>query len=244
MKTICSILLMIGLFTGTHCSSQESQNQQKKEGDRISLPAPGTKGDMSIESTLENRRSVREFSEESLTLSDIGQIMWAAQGITQKMEEPPSQWKGDEWMGGKRTAPSAGALYPMEIYLVSSRIEGLDKGVYWYHPGDHELRLVVKGNFSKKLSSAALGQNSIQEAPANIILTGVYERTAHKYGDRAQRYVHIETGAVAQNIYLQAESLELGTVYVGAFRDEDVSQLLQLPQKESPLGIMPLGHSR
>ncbi|MFO8234671.1 MAG: SagB/ThcOx family dehydrogenase [Bacteroidales bacterium] len=241
MKLICSIFLLTGLFAGIQCNSQEPGN---KDGDAISLPSPGTKGDVSIESTLENRRSVREFSDKPLTLSDIGQILWAAQGITEKMEQPPAQWKGDEWMGGKRTAPSAGALYPMEIYLIASRVEGLDEGVYWYHPGEHELRLVLEGEIGKKLASAALGQSCIRQASANIVMTGVYERTANKYGERAQRYVHIETGAVAQNIYLQAESLDLGTVFVGAFQDEELIQLLELPEKESPLGIMPLGHSR
>ncbi len=242
MKMIFNILLLIGLLAGTQCNSQENPKQQKKEGNKISLPTPDLKGDISVEKTLEDRRSVRAFSQKSLALSDIGQILWAAQGITEKVEQPPAQWKGDEWMGGKRTAPSAGALYPMEIYLIVSQVEGLDEGVYWYHPGNHELRKVVSGEIRKKLSSAALEQSCIQEAPASIVMTGVYERTANKYGDRSQRYVHIETGAIAQNIYLQAEPLELGTVFVGAFQDEEVSKLLNLPQKESPLGIMPIGH--
>lgn len=242
MKMMCNILLVIGLLAGIQCNSQENPNQQKKEGDKISLPTPDSKGDMSLEKTLENRRSVRSFSQKSLSLSDIGQILWAAQGITEKVEQPPAQWKGDEWMGGKRTAPSAGALYPMEIYLIVSQVEGLEEGIYYYHPGNHELRRVARGEIREKLASAALGQSCIKEAPASIVMTGVYERTANKYGDRAQRYVHIETGAIAQNIYLQAEPLELGTVFVGAFQDEEMSKLLKLPKKESPLGIMPIGH--
>lgn len=237
-----NILLLIGLLAGTQCNSQENPNQQKKDGEKISLPTPVLKGDISLESTLEGRRSERSFSEKPLSLSDIGQILWAAQGITEKVKQPPAQWKGDEWMGGKRTAPSAGALYPMEIYLIATRVEGLEKGVYWYHPGNHELRLVLEGEIGKKLASAALGQGCIRQASANIVMTGVYERTANKYGDRAQRYVHIEAGAIAQNIYLQAESLKIGTVFVGAFQDEEVKKLLDLPQKESPLGIMPIGH--
>ena len=242
MKMICGIMLLTGLFAGMQCSSQENPNPMDKEAYKIPLPAANIDGNTSIESTLENRRSVREFSQKSLTLPDISQIMWAAQGITQKQDHPPAYWSGDEWMGGLRTAPSAGALYPMEIYLVASRVEDLDKGIYWYHPGDHELRVVFKGDTGDKLASAALGQNAIKEAPANIVLTGIYEQTAHKYGDRAQRYVHIETGAIAQNIYLQTASLELGTVFVGAFQDKAVSRLLQLQEKESPFGIMPLGY--
>jgi SagB-type dehydrogenase family enzyme len=193
----------------------------------IALPAPEFDGSTSVEQALLERRSVREYRDEPLSLSEIGQLLWAAQGITS-----PS---------GKRTAPSAGALYPLELYLVAGDVEGLQVGVYKYIPHDHALKEITTGDKRSDLTNAALKQESILKAPAVIVLSAVYERTRVKYGDRGDRYVHMEIGFAAQNIYLQAEALELGTVFIGAFYDESVKKILEIPEEEQPLGIMPLG---
>jgi SagB-type dehydrogenase family enzyme len=193
----------------------------------IALPAPEFDGSTSVEQALLERRSVREYRDEPLSLPEIGQLLWAAQGITS-----PS---------GKRTAPSAGALYPLELYLVAGDVEGLQVGVYKYIPHDHALKEITTGDKRSDLTIAALKQESILKAPAVIVLSAVYERTRVKYGDRGDRYVHMEIGFAAQNIYLQAESLELGTVFIGAFYDESVKKILEIPEEEQPLGIMPLG---
>lgn len=215
--------------------------ENQTQGEFISLPAPKYDSDISVEEALTNRRSVRTYTKEALTLSEISQVLWAAQGITKKEKAPPAFWEEREWPGGLRTAPSAGALYPLKIYLCVSMVENLDSGLYLYQPGEHTIKLIMKGDLRNEISNAALGQACIQSAPASVVIAAIYERTAVKYGDRAERYVHIETGHVGQNIYLQAVSLNLGTVMVGAFRDENVKSVLDLPQSEQPLAIMPLG---
>lgn len=194
------------------------------------LPAPDHEGVMTVESALQKRRSEREFSTASMTLQQVAQLLWAAQGIT----------------GGKgfRTAPSAGALYPLEMYLVVGTVEQLPAGLYRYVPKRHELVLLQEGDYRKPLAEATYQQHIVEEAPAVLVITGIYARTARKYGRRAKRYVHIEAGNVAQNIYLQATSLNLATVYVGAFSDGTVQHVLGLPSDHEPLGLMPIGKVR
>ena len=176
--------------------------------------------------------------------------MWAAQGVTQPMEEPPPGFSW-EWRGGMRTAPSAGALYPLELYAVIGDVEELEPGVYQYLPAEHALARVASpdpppasapDDRREALSGAALRQLAIRNAPTVLVLAGVVERTAAKYGDRAERYVHIEVGAAAQNVYLECESLELGTVFIGAFDDEAVAGVLGLSGDERVYGMMPIGH--
>lgn len=208
----------------------------------IQLPTPRFESGTSIEKALNLRRSVRAFAEEPLSLSDISQILWAAQGITAKMENPPAKWNPNyEWQGGRRTAPSAGALYPMELYVAAGNVAGLAKGIYKYIPKNHSLEKVYDGDNRAEISDAALKQASIKEAPASIIMAGVYERTSIKYGTRTERYVHIEVGAIGENIYLQGIALGIGTVMIGAFQDEALKKVLALPADENPLAIMPLG---
>ena len=199
-------------------------------GEQISLPEPVTDSDVSVEAAIKARRSVREYTKEPLTLADVSQLLWAAQGIT---ERPI-----------RRAAPSAGGLYPLEIYLVAGNVESLPAGVYRYRNSGQQLELLAKGDLRGKLSSAALSQAWVRRAPAVIVITGVYERTEKKYGDRAERYVRIEVGHAAQNVYLQAESLDLGTVMVGAFHDRKVQDVLALPRDHAPLALMPVGHPR
>ena len=182
---------------------------------------------LSLEEALQKRRSVREFRRGSLSLDEVAQLLWAAQGITRQ-----------ELL---RTAPSAGALYPLELYLVAGQVKGLPAGLYRYSPERHDLQHVADGDSRRALAAAALDQAWVRQAPAVLVITGVYARSAVKYGQRAQRYTHIEVGNVAQNVYLQATALGLGTVFVGAFNAAKVQEVLELPADHEPLGLMPVG---
>ena len=180
---------------------------------------------MSLEAALQARRSVREFGAEPLTASQIGQLLWAAQGTAHG--------------NGARTAPSAGALYPLEIYAVT------DASVERYEPGDHALVRVRDDDRRAVLRDAALDQDCVREAPLSIVVTGVFARTAVKYGQaRAERYVHLEAGHAAQNVLLQAVALGLGAVAVGAFDDRRVQQALDLPRDHEPLYLLCIGPPR
>lgn len=185
---------------------------------------------MSVESTLKKRRSIRQFSKQSLSLPDLSQLLWAAQGMTAR--------------NGGRTAPSAGALYPLELYVVAGKVDSLPAGLYHYQPRGHRLQDMAAGDLRKSLAAAALDQAWIRRAPAVLVITGVYERSAKKYGERARRYTHIEVGHAAQNVYLQAAALALGTVIVGAFDDAEVGRILGLPADHRPLALLPVGHPR
>ena len=199
-------------------------------GDHIKLPPHQSKGTMTVEEALEKRRSRRGYSDAPLMLKDVAQILWAAQGITHRR-------------GGLRTAPSAGALYPLEIYLISGNVEGLTAGLYRYQPVGHKLIFLKDGDLRDKLSWAVLFQNWIQSAPAIVVISAVYQRTEEKYETMAKRYVHMEVGHVSQNIYLQATSRNLETVFVGAFADKQIQKILKLPRDHIPVGLMPLGQS-
>lgn len=207
----------------------------------IKLPDPVHDGKLSLEKALGDRRSIREYSEGSLSISEISQLLWAAQGITQKTENPSSIQRGEHWKSGLRTAPSAGATYPIELYIAVAKVKGLSQGLYKYDPQQHAIIKVMEGDKRTDISNAALKQSSIRAAAANIIIFGNYNRTAFKYGKRAKRYVQIEVGAVCQNIYLQAHTLGLGTVLIGAFNDGSLKSTLNVPEDEYPLGIMPIG---
>jgi SagB-type dehydrogenase family enzyme len=208
--------------------AEEGKGANPAEGERIQLPEPRFGSDVSLEKSLMERRSVRTYRDEPLTLAEAGQLLWAAQGITE-----PSR--------GLRTAPSAGALYPVEVFLVVRRADGLSPGVYRYLPRSHELESLQTGDRSGALADAALGQSSIREAAATIVLAGVYARTRGRYGDRTERYVHMEAGHVGQNIALQAVALGLNTVMMGAFQDREVATVLGMAAEEAPLYIIPVG---
>jgi SagB-type dehydrogenase family enzyme len=196
----------------------------------IRLPEPRTQGEHSVESLLARRRSARELDPSALTLAQIGQLAWAAQGISGP--------------GGLRTAPSAGALYPLELYLAAGAVQGLEPGIYRYLPRGHALARVARGDVRSALARAALGQGWLARAPAVFVFGGVHERTAVKYGTRAARYVHMEAGHAGQNLFLQANALGLGSVVVGAFRDEEVSRVMGFAPAVKPLSLMPVGVPR
>jgi SagB-type dehydrogenase family enzyme len=197
---------------------------------RIALPTPRLKGEMSLEEAVSRRRSRREFKGPPLTLEQVSQILWAAQGITDR--------------GGLRAAPSAGALYPLDLYAAVGQqtVEGLAEGVYHYGPQGHTLERILEGDVRETLARLAVEQEFIAESPLALVITGEYERTSWKYRERAARYVHMEAGHAAQNVYLQAEVLGLSTVTVGAFQDEELARALGLPAEHQPLYVMPIGH--
>jgi len=198
-----------------------------EQAEVINLPEPRYDSDVSIEQSLLNRRSIRSYTGEPLTLQELSQLLWATQGITDPR--------------GFRTAPSAGGLYPLELYLVAGDVEDLISGVYWYKPDGHQLIKTMDGDSRAELADAALAQSWVKDGAVSIVLTAVYERTTDKYGERGIRYIHMEAGHAAQNLCLQAIAMGLGTVTVGAFHDEQVTKLLNLTEDEQPLYVIPIG---
>jgi len=195
----------------------------------IKLPPPQLKGKMSLEEAIAKRRSIRKYCSESLTLSQLSQILWSAQGIT--------------GAGRLRAAPSAGATYPLEIFAFVGKqaIEGLQAGIYHYDVDSHSLVLHQPGDLRRGLAGVALDQGFIANAPVDIIICALYSRTSYTYGRRGERYVHMEVGHVGENIHLQAVALGLATVEVGAFDDEEVRKVLGVEEQIKPLYIMPIG---
>lgn len=194
----------------------------------VELPPPRKRSKTSLEESIAGRRSVRSYSEGPLILNEISQLLWAAQGITR-----------DAARDGYRAVPSAGATYPLKVYLVSGEVKGLEAGLYCYQPRRHLLSLIRQGDRRQELSQAALGQSMIAEAPSNLVITAIYERTTGRYGERGLRYVHMEVGHLGENVHLQCEALGLGTVVIGAFNDRAVKEALRI--EEAPLYIMPIG---
>jgi len=223
------LLCQEGVKSATQTASQSVQ-----------LPAPRLDGKCSVEKALATRRSVRAFKDESISIGALSQLVWAAQGMTLKTDAPTG-WSWGTWQGGKRTAPSAGALYPLELYVVAGKVDGLKPGVYKYKPQTHQLISIGRGDKREELATAALGQKWTAGAPCVFVVGAVYKRTEVKYGDRAPRYVHIEVGHAVENICLQAVALDLGTTMVGAFKDGDVKKVLGMSDDEEPLAIVPVG---
>lgn len=203
--------------------AEKEKNKDLEEGEEIMLPQPKLESTVSLEEAINGRRSIRSFSSEELSLDEISQLLWAAQGISQKST-------------GFRTTPSAGALYPLEIFLVKS------DGVFHYIPDGHKLVKLDSDDLRSNLMKACLFQSFVAEAPVDIIITAIYERTTIKYGKRGIRYVHLEAGHACQNILLQATALGLGAVSVGAFDDSYIQKLLKLPNDYIPLYVVPTGY--
>ena len=202
--------------------------QAKQTGEvAIALPAPRLESEHSLESVLAKRRSVRDFRDAHLSLEEVSQLLWAAQGIT--------------GTNGGRTAPSAGALYPLEVYLVVGKVASLEARVYHYRPTSHTLLVRFTGDKQAALAKAAFGQESVRDASAVLVFSAVHARTEQKYGKRSSRYVHMEAGHAAQNVCLQATALGLGAVPVGSFEDEAVHKTLGLPSEEKVLYLIPVG---
>ena len=201
------------------------------------LPSPVTDGSMSVEEAIASRRSRRDFMDRAISLEQLSQILWAAYGITYPIPDAHPGLRG-----GLRTTPSAGATFPLEVYVVVGNVEGLEPGVYKYVSEEHKLVRVIEGDIRNELSTAAFGQRMVREAPASVFYSAVFNRITGRYGERGILYAYIELGHSAQNVYLQVEALGLGTVAIGAFIDEMVGQILNLPDYEVPLYIMPIGY--
>jgi SagB-type dehydrogenase family enzyme len=199
----------------------------------ISLPKPSFDGKVSLEKTIKERRTIRDFKERTLSLAYLSQLLWAAQGITDPLER-------------KRAAPSGGALYPLDVYALvgESGVEKTEAGVYHYLPKEHSVLLISKGDRRREMASASLGQMWMAKAPVIFIITVEYKRTTWKYGERGIRYALIEVGHAGQNLFLQAEALGLGAGIVGAFNDLEVSKVAGLPSKHEPLLMMPVGYKK
>src|SRR3972149_8405902 len=180
----------------------------------IKLPKPAYQG-MSLEKAIEKRRSVRNYSGKPLTLPQLSQLLFSAQGITGKLYDQPL-----------RTAPSAGALYPIEVYVIANDVEGLPHGIYHYAVLNHSLELIKSGDFRKEITAAGLEQEMLGDADVTFVLSAISDRVRHKYDERGFCYVYLEAGHISQNIYLQAVSLGLGSVSIGAFLDEEVNKLI------------------
>jgi SagB-type dehydrogenase family enzyme len=227
-KWILLLVLVLSAVPLISCTEGKATSAVTDDAVKIILPEPAHDSDTSLEEALWGRRSTRSFSSEAMTLEQLSQLLWAGQGTTD-----PS---------GKRTAPSAGALYPLKLYAVVGNVDGVKAGVYLYDPSTHTLNLVIDGDQRSALAQAALGQMSVKQSAVSFIITANYSITTKTYGDRGIRYVHLEAGHAAQNICLQAVGLHLGTVTVGAYNDADVQQVLGLPEGEIPLYIIPAGN--
>ncbi|MBN1263658.1 MAG: SagB/ThcOx family dehydrogenase [Candidatus Pacebacteria bacterium] len=206
--------------------------RQNPKGQTISLPLPQLDSSVSLEEAISKRRSKRNFKNDRLTLQQVSQILWAAQGITDQKNN-------------LRTAPSAGALYPLDLYLVvgEEKVTGLTAGVYHYLSQIHELERILEKDLRDSLMKASLFQVYVKKAPIILIITVEYERTTQKYGKRGVQYAHMEAGHVGQNVALQVTSLDLGTVTVGAFEPEKIKKILNLPTNYQPLYVMPIGQT-
>lgn len=230
MKMIGLIILtLLGLLPG--CFSSETLSRSASYSAEpyliIKLPEPALKGAISVEEALAGRRSIREYSALALALADVSQLLWAAQGQT-------ADWGG-------RTAPSAGGIYPLEVYLVVGSVENLSPGVYRYIPAGHGIIKIKEGDFREDLSGAALDQEYIKEGAIDIVITAVYGKIIGKYGTRGVRYADMEAGHAAQNICLQGTALNLGLVTVGAFSDDRIREVISLSADEVPLYVIPVG---
>jgi SagB-type dehydrogenase family enzyme len=216
-----ALVAIASLVIGEACMADEQL---------LPLPAPALESEGCLNTILRARRTIRAFASQPLSLEGVGLLLWAAQGVTSHE--------------GFRTAPSAGALYPLELHLVAGDVVGLAPGSYRYDPVRHALRPGVEGDRRSAIAAAALGQTWIAQAPAIVVISAVESRTTAKYGRRGIRYVHMEVGHAGQNLLLQAVALGLAGAIVGAFDGDGLGRLLGLPVQEHPLAIVPVGHAR
>ncbi len=186
----------------------------------IPLPAPEFRG-LGVEETIRRRRSRRTFAKTPMTLDQLSQLLWAAQGETGQQFESPV-----------RAAPSAGALYPIELYVFAHRVRGLERGLYHYPAPDHRLERLIVGDFRQSLVNSGLQQPVLGDSGAVFLMTGIFDRVRHRYGERGVRYAYIEAGHISENIFLQAVSLGLDSLVVGAFYDDEVENLADLDGKD------------
>ncbi len=234
LAAIISISLLVAYFLANfremHIISRSKSGYRISNTAIVKLPSPRHKSEVSLEEAIFKRKSIRTYKDEPLTLKEVSQLLWAAGGASI-----------DGITGATRTYPSAGGIYPLEIYLIVGKVEGLSPGIYRYKWQEHTIELIKKGDLRQKLMRASLGQKMIADAPISIAITAIYSRTIRRYGRRGEiRYVPMDAGGAGQNVHLQAEALGLGAVIIGAFRDEAVKGILMV-QEEEPLYIIPVG---
>jgi SagB-type dehydrogenase family enzyme len=212
-----------GLLTRVVFPPQKSPTTTAN-GEVLSLPSPQITGGMPLTEALARRRSHREFADQPLTRQQVSQLCWAAQGVSDETR-------------GLRTAPSAGALYPLTVFVID------EHGAYEYEPERHALRTVAAGDLRSELQAAALNQPAVGNAPVCVVIAMNVSRTAAKYKDRAERYCLLEAGHVAQNVLLQATALGLTGVPMGGFEPRRVAKVLDLAANLEPVYLIPLGHT-
>jgi len=225
---LCLVVTLTTLCTGCGNSISNATSEQIQEQSKvIALPEPEHDGKVSVEQALLSRRSTRSYADKALALQEVSQLLWSAQGITD--------------VSGHRTAPSAGATYPLHIILVAGNVTGLMSGVYSYNPEEHMITRLMDGDIRLDLSLAAMGQIPVRTGAISIVITADYDKTTSIYGERGVMYVHLEAGHAAENICLQATSMELGLVTIGSFSPSQVSEVLNLPEDRQPIYIIPVG---
>jgi protease I len=218
-RRLLTIIVSVGLVATGFCQRPDRPVTLRI----VQLPQPKLSGPMSLEDALAKRRSIRTFSPMGLTYDQLGQLAWAAQGITDSKT-------------GFRTAPSAGAIYPIKLYFAT------EQGLFVYNPADHTLVQTVDKDIRAELSKAAMGQAAVAQAGCSIIITGSINDVAARYGQKARTYIILEAGHIAQNILLQAVTLELGAVPIGAFDTNPVRRLCHLTSELEPFYIISVGH--
>jgi SagB-type dehydrogenase family enzyme len=225
------IVFVVGLIVLLNAIMAVSVSSNQEASDVITLPQPQTDGGMSVEKALLERRSIRSFRNESLTLDEISQLCWAAQGITDDK--------------GHRTSPSAMATYPLEVYLLAGNVTNLPAGVYHYSPQAHNLTTISLGNkISDLFNSSMVGREDWRKgSPAVFIITGVFERTNKVPGQDLSRFVYIEAGTSAENLLLEVVSLGLGSTYTAGFDENKTKEYLGLSLGEEPIGVLPVGRN-
>jgi len=224
---LVSITSVLSGCVGLKTAATASNTKSAASSQVTKLPAPRLESSVSLEETLQNRRSVRDYSPDPLKIEEVSQLLWAAQGITST--------------SGFRTAPSAGALYPLKVYVLVGNVENLAEGTYEYNAREHELLLLKGSDAREMLARAALGQLPVKIGAIDVVISAIYGQTTQKYGDRGIRYAQIEVGHAAQNLCLEATALDLGSVTIGAFDDNEVKAVLGMSESESPLYIIPVG---
>jgi SagB-type dehydrogenase family enzyme len=223
------IVFVVGLIVLLTAIMAVSVSSNQEASDVVTMPQPRTDGGMSVEKALLERRSIRSFRNESLTLDEVSQLCWAAQGVTDDK--------------GHRTSPSAMATYPLEVYLLAGNVTGLPAGVYHYSPQGHNLTLISKGNKIPEFFNSSRGgrEDWRRGSPAVFIITGVFERTNKTSGQDLSRFVYIEAGTAAENLLLEVVSLGLGSTYTAGFDENKTKEYLGLSPGEEAIGVLPVG---
>lgn len=236
LSGLVTVLIVFYVIFSLYVPQQDLEGVEVVGGELL-LPLPKRISSITVEEAILLRKSVREWRDSPITIEQLSMILWASQGVVEEV---------DGWL--RRASPSAGATYPLELYVVVgeksvslSNEEYVEAGVYKYDYKRHSLKLIKAGDFRSDLWKATLRQDWVKEAPVSLIICAVYERTTWRYGERGIRYVHIEVGHVGQNIYLMSTALGLGTVAVGAFHDDEVAKVVDARRDEHPLYVLPVG---